>query len=297
MDRNPVSRDGGSGVVVDDKPVVIGKHKPAILASYAYFDPQYFEDVQSTTPYREIILDSGAWTAHTCGKKVELAKYMDVVRRVRDADPGRYRGCFSLDVIGDWKASAANTKAMWAAGIEAIPVFHWGEPWDVLKGLAADYPKIGIGGIAKDHASKKMLFAREVFARIWPHKIHGLGFGGAPFLKQLPFDSVDHSSWEVGPAHRMRWSSFDNWQLFNVSITLGRGAGRVDLQHEVKFYMDLEHDARGRWHKILGGGAPTVFLAMEFRGDRESLWRAGLRPKHKLKGGGRYAQPEGVESL
>src|SRR6516225_8717940 len=60
-----------------------------------------------------------------------------------------------------------NSKAMWKAGIPAIPTFHRHEPWDALKGYAADYPKIAVGGMADLRATAKREYAEQCFARVW----------------------------------------------------------------------------------------------------------------------------------
>lgn len=250
--------------------------KPALLLSYAYFKTDDFVNTCQQYDWREVIIDSGAWTAHTLGKQVHLETYTRDCKRVLAADPLRVRGVFSLDVIGDWRGSLANTEFMWKAGVPAIPVFHYGEPWDVLTGLARDYPKIGIGGIAMDHADKKLNFAKQCFSRVWPKPIHGLGYGAGEFVEALPFHSVDASSWELGPAGFGRWASFGG-NLRGLSVSRKTG---INLKHEVGYFLNIEHKARGRWHKIMpkigvaDQTAPTVYLAAQYTPN--NLRRCGL---------------------
>lgn len=136
---------------------------PALLVSYVYLKP--FLDRQSQYVYRDWALDSGAFSAHMTGTKIELAAYIDVCQRLKASDP-TLTDVFALDVIGDWKASLKNVEEMWRAGVEAIPCYHIGEPESVLKGLAKDYPKIAIGGVAREKPQKKLAFAKECFARV-----------------------------------------------------------------------------------------------------------------------------------
>jgi hypothetical protein len=252
--------------------------RPAVLISYAYLGPvDLFEKTHRHWRYRELILDSGAWSAHTLGKEIRLHEYIAAAKRIKAADK-RLRGIFTLDVIGDWRTSMKNTEAMWKAGLEVIPVYHHGEPWDVLVGMARDYPKIAIGGIAKHHFAVKYKFAEQCFARVWPKPIHGLGYGAEEFLSKFPFHSVDAASWEMGPAAFGRWLSFGGEHL-RVSCK-----ARVSLENEARHYVRLEHKARGQWSKVIAGldgftpnAQPTVYLVVAFR--EGSFNRMGIERK------------------
>lgn len=244
-------------------------YHPALLISYAYMKVDVFEKTHREWNYRKLIIDSGAWTAHTLGKKIVLAEFIDTCHRIKAADAERLDGIFALDVIGNWKASLGNTEAMWRAGIEAIPTFHHGEPWEALTAMARDYPKIAIGGIAKAHASLKLKFAQQCFSRVWPKKIHGLGYGSEQFIKELPFHSCDASTWKVGAASFGRWKAFDR--------QLCVPAAKFSLRPEAERYQELERQARGRWAPIMpkigasADNAPTVYLATEFS-KQDKFW-------------------------
>lgn len=161
-----------------------------------------------------------------------------------------------MDVIGDPQASAKNCAAMWQAGIPAIPCFHYGEPEAVLLELAAAYPKIAIGGVAYKRGTAKQGWAEQVFARVWPKRVHGFAFASEQAIMRLPFHSVDASSWEIGAC------GFGNWKQFG-HLTV-RGSNQ-DLRGEVDAYLDLEERARLRWTKqmreLRDQASPTVRLA------------------------------------
>lgn len=213
--------------------------RPGLLASYVYL--QGFLKNLPLWGYRDWVLDSGAFSAHTCGIDISLGSYIDICKRLRDQD-ATLSEIFALDVIGDWKASVRNVEAMWKAGVEAIPAFHPGEPWDLLKGLARDYPKIAIGGVAKAHKKHKIAFAQQCFARVWPKPIHGFGFGEKGHILALPWHSVDATSWQLGPCAFARWNTYG---LMSV-----RGPAQ-NLRVEVEFYLEIERQARERWKKEL----------------------------------------------
>lgn len=215
-------------------------NKPALLVSYVYVDK--FIKRHKEFAYRDLALDSGAFSAYQSGTEIKIDKYIDDIKRYREMESLKLVEVFALDVIGDWKASLKNTEKMWKAGIEAIPCYHINEPEDVLKGYARDYPKIAIGGVAKAKGTVKSAFANQCFARVWPKKIHGFGFGAKEIVMSLPFHSVDATSWEIGPCGFGRWASYGKMSI--------RGS-KQNLTVEIEYYLNLEREANRRWHKEL----------------------------------------------
>lgn len=215
--------------------------RPALLVSYVYL--HLFRKRQAGYRYRDWVMDSGAFSAHNAGKTIDLAAYMDTCRELLATDR-TLTEVFALDVIGDWRASARNTGIMWGAGIPCIPTFHPGEPWDVLVGLAAEYPKIALGGVVGWSAKKKLEWVGQCFARIWrrdrPVRVHGLGMVGKEMLNRFPFHSVDASSWELAPRAFGEWAAYGNKRM-------GIRGAQVSLRVEIDHYMEMERMARHRW--------------------------------------------------
>lgn len=207
---------------------------PAVLVSYYYF--RQWQQIKNQVSFRFWVLDSGAFSAHNSGAVIKLPDFIRLCQMLKATDT-TLREVYSLDVIGDWRASESNCRAMWRAGIEAIPCYHHGEPWDVLLGLARDYPKIALGGaVGLGHA--KTTWAKQCFDKVWPAKIHGFGFGSEKALSQFPFHSVDATNWFMSPAHQ-RWGAYGK-------MTVKTGPVK-DLRAQVRYYLRLEHQARGRW--------------------------------------------------
>ena len=230
--------------------------RPALLVSYWYATEELFAARGNGVYYRDIVIDSGAFSAHNSGAEVELGKYIDFCKALRDRYPF-VTEYYSLDVIGDWRATRRNTERMWRQGIPAIPCFHYGEPWDLLKGLARDYPKIAIGGCVGRRDKDK--FAGDCFARVWPKAMHGFGFGAEKSILMYPWHSVDATNWEIGPCAFGRWNAYGKMSV--------RGS-KQNLRKEVEWYLDLEKRARWRWRKEMGqlkGLEPTVRLATDCR--------------------------------
>lgn len=217
--------------------------RPSLLVSYVYF--ANFNEGRRSRPlyYRDWVLDSGAFSAHNSGHKIELAAYIMFCREWLKRDP-RLTEVFSLDVIGDWRASEVNTRKMWAAGVPAIPTFHYGEPFDVLRGLARDYPKIGIGGAVRVPMDAKAAWVNDVFAAVWPKKIHGLAMVAGRLLRAVPFHSVDASSWELTTR------SFAVYTAFDGAVLYGTGGDRVkDRYGEIAHYLRLEKEIQFQWRR------------------------------------------------
>lgn len=231
---------------------------PALLVSYYYLDP--FLANRERYCFRDWVMDSGAFSAHNSGVEIKLDDYITACKELMASDE-KLTEIYALDVIGNWKASIKNAEKMWAKGVEAIPTFHYGSPWDVLKGLAKDYPKIAIGGCVGKRDKDK--FAGQCFARAWPCKMHGFGFGSEKSIMMFPFHSVDATNWEMGPCAYGRWRAFGG-----ASISV-RGS-QQNLRAEVEWYLELEKKARLKWRKEMA--------------QLEALEKPDIRLSHKVSG-------------
>lgn len=216
---------------------------PALLVSFVYLRP--FDRMRPEVCFRDWAMDSGAFSAKQLGITIDLKQYIETCQE-RMASDSDLTEIFALDVIGDWKTGLKNTEAMWAEGIPAIPAFHMGEPEDVLLGLARDYPKIALGGCARVHMKAKLEFAKQCFARVWPKKIHGFGFGSRTAMMLLPFHSTDCTSWLTGPAQWAEWITFASGKMGKLSV---RGEAAHSYRCEIEHYMQTERDVRRRWAK------------------------------------------------
>jgi hypothetical protein len=210
---------------------------PALLVSYVYL-PGFLKN-RHRYHYRDWVLDSGAFSAHNSGKEIKLQDYIDTCKKML-AEDQTLTEVFALDVIGDHKASLRNTEEMWRQGVPAIPTFHRGSPWPELKAIAADYPKVALGGVAMLRGDQKLEFAKQAFNLIWPKKIHGLGYGAEQHVMALPWHSVDATSWELGPCRFGRWKHFGALSV--------RGSNQ-NLRKEVEWYLELERKAQFRWRR------------------------------------------------
>jgi hypothetical protein len=143
--------------------------------------------------YREygiqIIADSGAYSVWSRGKDADIAEYMTWLKQYE------IRRYFNFDVIGDQEATAENHAIMEQAGFHPIPVFHLGEPMEVLEGLVNKYPLVGLGGTVGQPVTIREQWFRQVFSLYPKAKFHAFGVTDARLIAQFPFASVDSTWW------------------------------------------------------------------------------------------------------
>lgn len=233
------------------------EHCPALLLSYYYlwgarggttrgYVPEggWFEDRAHTT-YRCWCMDSGAFSAWALGVTISFEEYLRCCQEQLAVDP-TLTEVFALDDIKSWRNTTRNTERMWAAGVPAIPVYHIGEPEDVLVGYARDYPKIAIGGMARVRGRVKQAFVEQCFSRVWPCAVHGLAATSEDVVMAVPWHSVDASSCETGPRKYGRWKAYGGVGGQGGALSVRR---YYDLRPEVRWYLDLEAKMRWKWRR------------------------------------------------
>jgi len=183
------------------------------LCSFAYFDRTWNLDVAERLRARctAMFLDSGAFTAWSKGKPIDLGEYVAFV-----AEHANNWDLFAaLDDIEDPRASLANWHAMRAKLPELtariVPVFHEGEPIEVLdEYLGHDAPAVGLGRTEGRRSKQKTLeFYDACFNRHPKARFHAFGCGERLLLEPYPFHSFDCSTWErdstYGNKHGWPW--------------------------------------------------------------------------------------------
>lgn len=211
---------------------------PPLLLSYVYV--RKFLEEQARYRYRCWAMDSGGFTAWKSGETIDLVAYTDLCQQLFETDPTLVE-VMALDVVGSWRQSVKNFEYMWSRKVPALPIYHYGEPVELLRDLRAAFPyKIAIGGMAGLFSGKKKLAQlAAILQHCWPCRVHGLGVGSRSAVMALPFHSVDASNWEIGPC------KFGNWRSFGKGVSV-RGSNH-DLRVEIEYYARVEREARSRW--------------------------------------------------
>ena len=219
------------------------KPVPSILVSYAYYE--CFAEIRNRMVFRDWMLDSGAYTAFTTGKEVDLFEYIEFCRKLKATDK-TLSHILALDVIGDWKQSLNNYDTMRKAGIDIIPIYHLGAPSHVLKTLIAEYDYVAISGytILRGLNSKRR-YTDGVFNIAWPKKLHALGLGTEQIIKEYPWASADASSWALRPR------KFGTLHFLGSQNVGQRNIAKHDLRAEVDHFLKIERWCNEKWQKEL----------------------------------------------
>jgi len=162
-----------------------------------------------------LILDSGAFSAWTKQKEVNLDDYADFALEYLDC----FNYVVNLDVIpGEWKSKGLtkedidssaqegwrNYKRLLRKGIpreKLVHVFHQKEDWEWLHKMMGEMDYIGISP-ANDHSTdSKIQWLNDCMRRVTNQdgypiiKFHGFGITSIRAIINFPWYSVDSASW------------------------------------------------------------------------------------------------------
>lgn len=199
--ETPMSKDEGWGRDVEGWQVgALSRVIKRRLYSFYYHD-RIDREVQTAIDAKmELFLDSGAFSAHTQGSKIEIDDYARFIN-----EHGKHFSVkANLDDIGDTgPKSWANYKELQRQGCDVFPVFHHQDESHYLtKMLDEGAPFIALGGLVG--ASRNTL--RTWLDGIWANylvkrdgtprtNVHGFGLTDTELMIRYPWYSVDSSSW------------------------------------------------------------------------------------------------------
>lgn len=167
-----------------------------MLWSYAYARKVELDAFLHQLPVERLrfFADSGAHSARTLGITIGLDEYAGWVKRWEPL----FTVYANLDVIGAPQATRDNqTRLEQVHGLDPMPVFHTGEPFEWLdKYLADGYTYIALGKLLGNPVKVLRPWLAQCFKMAEGRAVfHGFGMTTWPLLKEFPFYSVDSSSW------------------------------------------------------------------------------------------------------
>lgn len=151
---------------------------------------------------RNFILDSGVFTMINSGKQFNLDRYVDEYADF--IKKYKIRQYVELDVdqiIGVKKTRELRARLEERVGWRSIPVWHTIRGKESFIQDCKDYDYIALGYFLteglKSNVTEK--YAKAFVDKAHEHncRIHGLGFTKCEHLKNIPFDSVDSSTWSA----------------------------------------------------------------------------------------------------
>ena len=178
--------------------------KPHVLTSYTR--PQECAEVIDTrSHYGVAILDSGAFSAYTVGKEVDLAAYLEYIK----AHP-QWDHAIQLDVIGNPEATLGNYLKMLRAGVRPMPVFQYRAPAEQLPIFAETTDYIAVSVTAQNlRSARRPNMLKHILGQLPSGmKAHLLGIGTpARMVRELRPQSGDTTSVNVAI------NQFGDWVL------------------------------------------------------------------------------------
>lgn len=197
-------------------------HSMYNLESFYYIKPWQYQLIEKSKMF---LLDSGAFTFFSSGKKVDWDEYISKYSRFINEHNVHYYFELDIDVlVGYENVLKLRKKLENETGRKCIPVWHKHRGLDEFKKMCDEYSYVAIGGIASreikpnQHKAFPMLI-NEAHKR--GAKIHGLGYTNVSKFKENRFDSVDSTRWNCARFGRIEY--FDGTTMKAVDR---RGEGK-----------------------------------------------------------------------
>lgn len=182
--------------LIEEMEVIRKVRPPRLLCSYWYFKNRSLHELCNAIGYQpEIMLDSGAYSALTKGRNVNLFDYMKYIEENAYLI-SRY---VALDVIGDSFTTKSYYEIMRHKGFDPVPVFHCGDDISALQYYVANGASVvALGNTVKirnkDYVANWCSEIHEHFPDI---ELHLLGSSSQKILDCGAVASCDSSSWYI----------------------------------------------------------------------------------------------------
>lgn len=167
------------------------------LESYHYIKKgKYVESIRRDQ--ERVFLDSGAFSSFSLGVDVDIGEYAEFIKEHEDI----IEMASVLDAIGDHEQTYRNQKELERRGCFVLPCYHYGEPFELGRFYAENYPYMTVGGMVPIPNQKLEPWLDEVWEKALTDsdglpltKVHGFGLTSRPLMEKYPWYSVDSSSW------------------------------------------------------------------------------------------------------
>jgi len=212
------------------------------LVSYAFlrvYDNIFFvkmkramDKVLQNNLYNDVMLDSGAFTAAFKDVDITVDDYLQFLDDFKfdyiiglDKIPfDKEKGFTQKLFLESAEETYQNCKLIQDRGIENIPTFHQGEPYDALKRLCDefDFVALGISSRRIARADIHYLHLDKCFSIIpKTTRVHGLAMTDFNLPLIYPFYSVDSSTWEREARYgKIKIRMFDEYATIGLTERL-----------------------------------------------------------------------------
>ena len=188
----------------------------------------------------KLFIDSGAFSAWTKGKQIDVEEYIDFINKNSDyitvaASVDKIPGEARTAHVASPEEVAKAAEATWNNFLymrskikdksKLLYTFHTGEPWHFLEQALAykdEYGKIeyiAFGGLVGKNKDIQKAFIDKAFEIVKnspnPNiKVHGFGLTRLGYLEQYPFYSADSTAWLMTA---INGGIFSKWGTLKVS--------------------------------------------------------------------------------
>ena len=216
---------------------------------------------------KEVILDSGAFTAWTKGRRMTVGEvhvnFQFGINAFKDVCDKIW--LINLDVIpGSWTKTATPEERVQACkdsdwnqtrleagfGKIVLPVFHQNEAWsrlDEVMAQAADGNYICASPRNDVHESERRPWAQRVHRLTKNFRTHGLATTGADMLLSVPWHSVDSASWIHMSAYGYILFSVESGSFKMVPIS----SKSKRLSEQDRHFDTFSSERRAYWMRII----------------------------------------------
>ncbi|MFW6272194.1 MAG: hypothetical protein ACOC2U_00225, partial [bacterium] len=201
----------------------------------------------------DLFIDSGAFSAWTQNIKIDINDYIKFIKNHENV----ISVYANLDVIGiggkmpnkkTAQLTLKNQKLMERAGLNPIPVYHYGEPFSYLKRYVNNYEYLAIG-VAGNSGNKLIPWLDKCFSDYICDKkgnpkikVHGFAVIGFHLLFRYPWYSVDSTSWVItGRLGSIFIPKFNggNWQFDKPPLKIAVSSQSPNLKDAGKHITNL----------------------------------------------------------
>ena len=233
---------------------------PNILISYVHGYKGIRKVVDDINP-KNLIIDSGAFSAWTVGEYIDIDNYAKVCLELMKTYPGKEMHFVNLDMIpGSPGRKPTATEIEYSAqkswdnmlyledkGIPVMNVYHQHEELKWLERLMEHQEYFGVSPANDLTPKKRMVWLDQAFSIIRDtRKTHGFGATARSLLERYPWFSADSTSWmapvRYGKSATGNFKSRGLDQLPNLFM-------KAELPKEIKRWIKVEKEVSELWEQ------------------------------------------------
>ncbi len=219
-----------------------------ILHSFAYKQGFYSAMKKFKPTGKNIMIDSGAFSAWNMNKQIDIDEYIDFCKDIMAKYPDNTWTVVNLDVIPgkpgtiptqkeieySAKKGWENYMYMKSKGLNPMHIFHQHEDFKWLKQLMSTSDYIGISPDNSQSVVSREQWLKRVYSVVQDKvKTHGFACTSPTFLKVAPFYTADSSSW----LNVVRYGVLTYFDKKSLTLKIFKLSNMRDTEGTFEFFM------------------------------------------------------------